>query len=119
MSLLNEIRNQSEGVRKAMFALSLIMVLSLVGTMWFRSFQTNLYALLNTDEVPAGEQRQFAGQDEDSSADQTPFAMIGSMFKGLSAQISGLWTTPQGPLPKDENPAPIKSGNARSLPISR
>jgi len=119
MSLLNEIRNQSEGVRKAMFALSLIMILSLVGTMWFRSFQSNVYALLNTGEAPAGEQSQFADQKNDAANDQTPFALIGSMFKGLGAQVSSLWIAPQGPAPKDQDLAPIKSGNARSLPISR
>jgi hypothetical protein len=120
MSLLREIKNQSEGVRKAMFALSVITLVSLVGTLWFRSFQTNLYALMNKDEAgAAGDQRQLAGPDDGSGKVQSPFAAIGSMFKDLGAQMSGLFndagSSPN--LPKDDSP--IRSGKAQSLPISR
>lgn len=120
MSLLREIRNQSESVRKTMFALSVITLVSLVGTLWFRSFQTNLYALMNNDEAgTTGEQRQFADRNDGSDLVQSPFAAIGSMFKDLGAQMGGLFggsgSSPQSPA----DTAPIRSGNAKSLPISR
>lgn len=116
MSLLKEIRSQSAGVRKAMFGLSVIALVSLAGTFWFRSFQTNLYALMNADEV--GEETRLAERNQGDQGSQSPFAMIGGVFKDLGASMSGFLKN-SSPSQATPSASPITSGKARSLPISR
>ena len=50
MSLLNDIRKQSQQTREIMFGLSVFITVLLVGLVWFNSFQKNLYALINPEE---------------------------------------------------------------------
>lgn len=86
MSFLHEIRKQSYGVRQAMFALCLVTTLSLVGMVWFRSFQKNLFVLLNPDQES---QEQFFAQQ--GNTDQTSlFGYIGGAIKDATANIFNL-----------------------------
>ena len=50
MSLLNDIRKQSQQTREIMFGLSVFITVLLVGLVWFNSFQRNIYALMNPEE---------------------------------------------------------------------
>ena len=65
MKLLDEIRSQDRGVRELMFALCVITSISLVLTVWFRSFQKDVFVLLNPDET--SQQRFLAQLDKNPS----------------------------------------------------
>ena len=51
MSLLNDIRKQPRHVREIMFGLCVVISVSLIGMIWFRSFEEDVFVLLNTDEA--------------------------------------------------------------------
>lgn len=127
MSLLQEIRNQPEGIRKAMFTLSVVAVISLVGTVWLSSFKKNVYALMNPASVPGAEQSQFAqqGPPDDIVHTQSPFALVGSFFGNLRGSIAELFTgsdlhgTPTQASPLPVPTKSVNSGKAKSLPVSQ
>ena len=50
MSFLDDIRKQPRHHREIMFSLCVVTTISLVGMVWFNSFQKNLYVLLNPGE---------------------------------------------------------------------
>lgn len=50
MSFLEEIRRQPQHHREIMFGLCVVTTISLVGMVWYNSFEKNLYVLLNPDE---------------------------------------------------------------------
>ena len=50
MSFLHEIRKQPQHHREIMFGLCVITTISLVGMVWYNSFEKNLYVLLNPGE---------------------------------------------------------------------
>ena len=47
MSFFHEIKKQSLVVRQIMFGLCAITTISLVGMIWYRSFETKLYVLMD------------------------------------------------------------------------
>jgi hypothetical protein len=49
MNFLEEIQKQPKHVREIMFSLCVITAISLVGLIWFRSFEEDLFVLLNPD----------------------------------------------------------------------
>jgi hypothetical protein len=49
MSLLEDIRKQPRHIREAMFALSVVTTVSLVGVLWFQSFEKTLYVTMNPE----------------------------------------------------------------------
>lgn len=50
MKFLDDIKNQPQHVREIMFGLSVFITILLIGMVWFRSFQKNLYVLMNPEE---------------------------------------------------------------------
>ena len=50
MSFLDEIRKQPQHHREIMFGLCVVTTISLVGMVWYNSFEKNLYVLLNSGE---------------------------------------------------------------------
>lgn len=50
MSFLDEIRKQPQHHREIMFGLCVVTTISLVGMVWYNSFEKNLYVLLNPGE---------------------------------------------------------------------
>lgn len=58
MSFLDEIRKQPRHHREIMFGLCVITTISLVGMVWYNSFQKNLYVLLNPGQT--ADQRNLA-----------------------------------------------------------
>ena len=50
MSLLDDIRKQPRHVREIMFGLCVVITVSLVGMIWFRSFEEDVFVMLNTDK---------------------------------------------------------------------
>jgi hypothetical protein len=85
MSFLEEIRKQSHGVRQAIFFLSVIITVSIIGTVWFNSFQKDLYVTLNSEEEY--EQKFYA--QEDSGRKFPPLEWAGN---GLVALRAGMYS---------------------------
>lgn len=56
MNFLDDIKKQPRHVREIMFGLCVVTTISLVGLVWFRSFEKDVFVLLNTDP---GVQAQF------------------------------------------------------------
>ena len=81
MSFLDEIRKQSHPVRLAMFALSVTAAVSVVGVLWFQSFQRQLYAAANPGKN--FDQVYYANRP----APTGPFALVGKGLDGLRAQV--------------------------------
>lgn len=84
MSLLDDIRQQPRRTREIMFGLCVVTSVSLIGLVWFRSFQTNVFVLMNPDEEA---QRQFfAARDQGTSL----FGYAAKAYKETRAAISSL-----------------------------
>jgi len=50
MSFLDDIRKQPQGTREIMFGLSVFITVLAIGLVWFRSFERDIYTLLNPQE---------------------------------------------------------------------
>ncbi len=86
MSLLNDIRQQPRHIREIMFAFCVIITVSLVGLVWFRSFEEKIFVMMNPD--PAKQDQYFAQRRENMP---TLFASIQNSYKGLRAAVSGIF----------------------------
>jgi hypothetical protein len=85
MSFIDEIQKQSQSTREIMFALCVIITVSSVGFVWFRSFESDLFVLLNPEEEK--QEIFFAKQNETESV----FATIGQTGANLKAAMSNLF----------------------------
>lgn len=68
-----------------MFAFCVIITISMVGLVWFRSFEENLFVLLNTD--PEKQANFFAERAKNTP---TLFASVQKSYDGLKATLSEL-----------------------------
>lgn len=62
MSFLNEIKKQPQHVREIMFGFCVIITVSLAGIVWFRSFEEDLFVMLNPEEEK--QERFYAERDQ-------------------------------------------------------
>lgn len=83
MSLLNDIRAQSFRVRFGIFVLAVIASISIVGAWWFRTFRTDLTALLNDPSVAQEEL-----EERDSAS---PFELLKEGIRDVRASIGDLF----------------------------
>jgi len=61
-SFLEEIRKQPQHIREIMFVLCVVTTLSLVGLVWFRSFEENLFVMMNPE--PEKQAKFYAERDK-------------------------------------------------------
>jgi|SRR3989344_2661143 len=82
MSFLDDIKKQPRHIREIMFGLCVITTISLVGLVWFRSFEEDIFVLINTDPV---KQAQFYAE----RAGRTPtiYAAATKAFGNLRATM--------------------------------
>ena len=113
MSFLNEIRKQPQYVREIMFVLCVVITISLVGLVWFRSFEENIFVMLNPE--PEKQAKFFAERDK-----QTPV-----VFASVTAALGNLRASMYNALGffKDYNSNQAKvddelKGETHKLPIS-
>ena len=114
MSFLDEIRIQPRHHREIMFGLCVVTTISLVGMVWYNSFQQNLYALLNPGENI--DQRYLAENKKVPSL----FGNIGQVGKDLKAAFYNIFNL-TGNDQKDniiDNTKPNDSGRVYTLPLS-
>lgn len=82
MSFLDEIHKQPRHVREIMFALSVVITMSLVGIIWFRSFEEDLFVLLNPEPE---KQEKFYTEREKRTP--TIYATVSDTVVNLRATI--------------------------------
>ncbi len=82
MSFLDEIRKQPQHIREIMFGLCVITTVSVVGMIWFRSFEEDLFVLLNPE---LEKQDQFYA--ERSKRTPTVYANVTKAFGNLRATL--------------------------------
>lgn len=110
MSFLDEIRKQPQETRETMFYLSVLITTLLVGTIWFHSFQKNLYVLMNPEE-----DAEKALAVENASVPSL-FGYVGKSLTDIKGLVSGFLG--------DEDTAAsmgkvrVDSGKVYTLPLS-
>lgn len=90
MSFLDEIRRQPRHHREIMFGLCVVTTVSLVGMVWFNSFEKNLYVLLNPEESA---DNRFLAENEESKAALSLFGSISQTGKELKATFLGIFSS--------------------------
>lgn len=82
MSLLEEIRKQPAHIREVMFWFSVVITVSLAGMVWFRSFEEDLFVMMNPEPE---KQEQFYAE----RAKRTPvvYANVTKALGGLRATM--------------------------------
>jgi len=108
-SLLHEIKHQPLWVRQTLFGLSVVVSLSLVGGIWFSSFERDMFALLNPD--PDVQEQHFAQFKSDSG----PYALAVKALDGLRATISDFFGFDAQ---RSDTGAKSGSGQSHTLPLS-
>lgn len=114
MSFLDEIRKQPQHHREIMFGLCVITSVSLIGMIWYNSFQQNLYVLLNPEQNP--DQKSLAENQTTPSL----FENIGKTGEDLKAAFFNIFNL-NGDDKKDsviEDTKNSDSGKVYMLPIS-
>lgn len=113
--IIHEIRNQPAHVRELATMLCTVVVVAIVGLLWFRSFQHDIYTMLNPKQSEGQAQDQLFAQQSKSL-----FGSISQVLKDGKAQIFNLFT---GSSQTDITNSPASSNSssnnqAHPLPVS-
>lgn len=113
MSFFDDIKKQPRHVREIMFGLCVVTTISLVGLIWFRSFEEDVFVLLNTD--PA-KQAQFYAQ----RAGRTPtvYAAATKAFGNMRATMYSAFGFLDNYNSNVVNVDEEYKGGAKQLPLS-
>lgn len=117
MSFLDDIRKQPRHHREIMFGLCVITTISLVGMVWYNSFEKNLYVLLNPGEN--ADQRFLA----ENKAVPSLLGNISQTGKDLKAAFYDIFSSIDRLIGNDkkenvEGDKNIDSGRVYMLPVS-
>lgn len=114
MSLIHEIHQQRPAVRYTLFALSMIIVISVVGYFGISSIQRNAFLAIHADEQ---ERADFLAQQEARAP--KPFVALARIAGSLTAQIGSLlgWE-PDAGFDRTEN-QDNNRGGVYLLPLSQ
>jgi len=110
---LNDIKNQPQHTREIMFGLAVFITILLIGMVWFRSFQKNLYTLMNPPEEV----------DKMLAVENAPapslFGFIWQAAGEVKGLVSGLFNSDANVTNEHANDA-NKEGNGKvyTLPLS-
>ncbi len=85
MSLFDDIRNQPRHIREMMFAFCVVITVSLVGLIWFRSFEKNIFVLMNPD--PKKQEQFFAERAKNTPTLVASFNTTYSVLRGAISNI--------------------------------
>ena len=109
--MLKDIQNQPQHIREIMFGLSVVTTVSLVGMIWFSSFQNDMYALLNPEEANT---EKFLAQENQKSL----FGNLAGTFSDLGAALSGILGSDEPPAQKDSGVEKASADKVYLLPLS-
>lgn len=113
MSFLDDIRKQPRHHREIMFGLCVITTISLVGMVWYNSFEKNLYVLLNPGEN--ADQRFLT----ENKTVPSLFGNISQTGKDLKAAVYSIFDLTNNDKKESiEIKKNINSGKVYMLPIS-
>ncbi len=87
MKILKNIHEQPQHIREIMFGLCVVTTVSLVGAVWFKDFRSDMYALLNPEEV---RQERFLARENSESL----FGVLGKTFGDISSVLTDFWDSP-------------------------
>jgi hypothetical protein len=114
MSFLDDLRRQPRHHREIMFGLCVLTSVSMVGMVWFNSFQKNLYVLLNPEDTT--DQRYLA----DNKTAPSLLGDIGQTGQDLKASFLSIFNLTGGNK-KDtiiDNTTPNEPARVYTLPLS-
>ena len=112
-TFIKEIQKQDRSVREFMFALSIITSFSLVGMIWFSSFQKNMYAILN--EAPEEETKFFAQEESKNlfgyfkETYKDGKALIGNLFSRDSSESNDIQVQREEPNQNEVHVLPVSN----------
>lgn len=114
MSFLEDLRKQPRHHREIMFGLCVVTTISLVGMVWYNSFEKNLYVLLNPGENT--DQRFLAENESIPSL----FESMGQTGKDLKATFYNIFNLTGDDKKENvvESTKANDSGKVYTLPIS-
>ena len=113
MAFFEEIKKQPKGIRQIMFGLCVVTTISLVGLVWYRSFETKLYALM--DNKPQNEEAStFLAKDTTSPSLFASFSGLLGNIKTGYADLTRLFGKNNIPVVNEDN----LKGNPSKLPLS-
>lgn len=95
-----------------MFYLSVFITILLVGMVWFRSFQTNLYVLMNPEK---GAEKALAVEN---ASVPSLFGFIWQTAGEVKGLVSGLLDSQQASKPASQQADKVESGKVYTLPLS-
>ncbi len=104
--IINHVNSKPEHIRELVAGICTLVIGLAVVAVWFHSFKTTTYALLNPPT-----ERTLAEGSSDSI-----FAQIGNAFGDLKGQISGLFGTK--PVIEENTPAVQEESEPYPLPLS-
>ena len=113
MNFLDEIRKQPKHIREIMFALCVITTISLIGMIWFRSFEKDMFVLLNPSQEV--QDKFFA---ERSQRTPTVYANVTKAFVNMRASVYDAMGFLKDYNSNQVDVDPEYKGEARKLPIS-
>ena len=112
MSFFKDIKNQSLAVRQIMFGLCVVTTVSLVGMVWYRSFETKLYVLM--DRQPQTDtQSVFFAKDNNSPG---LFASLSGALGNMKTAVLDLFSVFDSK--SNTSDGEVFKGKAYQLPLS-
>lgn len=121
MSFLDEIRKQPRHHREIMFGLCVVTTISLVGMVWYNSFEKNLYVLLNPGE---NADQRYLAENKNVPSLLGDIGKTGQDLKAAFYNIFNLTGNDKKDLPTGqagiiiENTKTDDSGRVYALPVS-
>ena len=112
MSFLDDIRRQPQGTREIMFGLSVFVTVLLISMIWFRSFQKNLYVLMN----PEGDVEKALAVE--NAPVPSLFGYIGNSFADIKGLVSGFLGGDEKDVELKGFQGSVKENKVHTLPLS-
>ncbi len=113
MKILEEIHKQPKHIREIMFGLCVTITVSLVGIIWFRSFETNLFVMLNPE--PDKQSKFFAEMDK---SDPVIYANLTKALGNMRATLYNAFGFIESRNNNQVNVEQEYTGEVHKLPIS-
>ena len=112
MSFLDDIRNQPQETREIMFGLAVFITVLAIGMIWFRSFQKNLYVLMN----PEGDVEKALAVEK--APVPSLFGYIGNSLADIKGLVSGFLGGDEENIELKGFKSSVKENKVYTLPLS-
>ena len=113
MKFLEDIKKQPQHIREIMFGLCVVITVSLVGVIWFRSFEKDLFVMLNPE--PDKQAQFFAEMD---AHQPLGYADLSKALGNLRASVYNAFGFMKNYNANQVDVEPEYTGEVHSLPLS-